>query len=71
MPKQVKNKWLGARVDDSLSERVTQYIEASDDLTMGTLIREAVMEYMINHPVKQPRKETILDSVRKLSGKEK
>lgn len=72
MPKQVKNKWLGARADDNLSAQVTRYIEASDNLTMGDLVREAVEEYMINHPVKQTRdtNDALPDSVRGLTGKE-
>lgn len=53
--KPIKNKWLGARADEALNAEVTAYLEASDDLTMGALVRKAVKEYMLNHPHKEPQ----------------
>jgi hypothetical protein len=49
----VKDKWLGARVDKPTEEKVNEYLNASDDLTMGALVRKSVNEYMLNHPLKE------------------
>lgn len=54
MAKPVKSKWLGARVDSVMDGKVTAYIETAE-ITMGDLLREAVNEYMANHPIKTPR----------------
>lgn len=51
MARRVKDKYLGARVDDDMSARVDTYIAAAH-ITMGDLLRAAVTEYMINHPAK-------------------
>lgn len=53
--KQIKDKWLGARVDPAQYERVDDYIKANEELTMGDLVRKGVEEYMLNHPVKKPQ----------------
>lgn len=53
MAKQIKDKWLGARVDLQMDARVTAYTAAAET-TMGDLVRDAVNEYMVNHPVKHP-----------------
>lgn len=50
----VKDKWLGARVDAPTEVKVNEYLGASDDLTMGALVRKSVNEYMLNHPLKEP-----------------
>jgi hypothetical protein len=47
--KKLKDKWLGARVDEDLSSLVEVYIDAAD-MTMGDLVRKAVKEYMNSHP---------------------
>lgn len=52
MPKKVKTEWLGGRVDDDLKEKVEEYIDATE-MTMGQLIRKAVMEFMQNHPAEE------------------
>ena len=59
MAKKVKDKWLGARVDENLDGLVDTYIDAAE-LTMGELVRLAVVEYMNNHPIAptKPRKAT-------------
>lgn len=51
MARRVKDKYMGARVDDDTFARVLEYIEAQH-LTQGDLVRAAVEEYIINHPVK-------------------
>ena len=53
MAKQVKDRWLGARVDAATDKRVSDYTEAAE-INMGDLVRDAVNEYIINHPVKNP-----------------
>ncbi len=51
--KPIKDKWLGARVDKPTEQKVNAYLDASDDLTMGALVRKSVNEYMLNHPLKE------------------
>lgn len=51
--KPIKDKWLGTRVDKSTEARVNEYIDASDELTIGALMRKSVNEYMLNHPLKK------------------
>ena len=53
--KPVKDKWLGARVDAPTEAEVNAYLEAHDDLTMGAMVRKAVKEYMLNHPLKEKK----------------
>lgn len=53
MSKPVKNKYLGARIDEATNTRIGAYIEAADT-NMGDLVRDAVDEYIINHPATQP-----------------
>ena len=55
MAKNLKTKWLGARVDDDMSERVTTYIDKADGIDMAILIRLAVDEYIKRHPVMEPQ----------------
>lgn len=50
--KQIKDKWLGARVDEAFEANVLAYIDASDEMNMGILVRQGVVEYMQNHPIK-------------------
>lgn len=57
MAKAVKTKWLGARVDDALSGRVALYIEQADGLDTAALIRVAIEEYLVNHPITEPIKQ--------------
>lgn len=54
MARQVKSKWLGARVDAELEAKVAIYTETTDT-TMGDLLRKAIKEYLDNHPIKTPR----------------
>lgn len=51
MAKKVKNTWLGARADEDLETKVTAYIEKAD-MSMADLVRQGVIEYMHNHPIK-------------------
>lgn len=62
--KKLKDKWLGARVDEDLSSAVEVYIDAAD-ITMGDLVRKAVKEYMIVHPTEpsQLTKATTIGSL--------
>lgn len=53
--KPTKDRWLGARVDASTEAKVSAYLEASDDLTMGAMVRRAVNEYILNHPLKEQK----------------
>jgi len=53
--KPIKDKWLGARVDGPTEVKVNTYLDASDDLTMGALVRKSVNEYILNHPLKEPK----------------
>lgn len=50
MARKVKEDWLGGRTDPDQKERVEDYIDKAD-MTMGELVRKAVDEYMLNHPV--------------------
>lgn len=58
MAKPVKDKWLGARVDADMDNRVKLFTEATQ-MDMGELVRKAVDEYIINHPVKKPTKSAV------------
>ena len=51
--RQLKSKWLGARIDDNSYDKIIAYIDTSTDIDgMGDLLRRAVMEYLANHPIK-------------------
>lgn len=52
MGKRTKDKQIYVRVDDVESEKINAYVEASGNLDVSKLIRVAVAEYMINHPIK-------------------
>lgn len=52
MAKKVKTTWLGARADDELMAKVTAYTEAVE-MSQADLVREGVLEYMRNHPIKK------------------
>lgn len=70
MARQAKTKWVSARVDDATDMRFTTYLEATE-LNMGELIRQAVDEYIINHPVKPPREsDTLPSGIKQLAGKD-
>lgn len=49
--KKIKDKSLNARVDDAYHGKVQEYIHAAD-MNMGDLVRDAVSEYMANHPAR-------------------
>lgn len=57
MAKPVKDRWLGARIDAPMDVKVKAYTEAAG-MDMGELVRDAVSEYMVNHPVKDPSTKT-------------
>lgn len=50
--RKVKTEYLGGRVDSDLKEQVEEYIDNAQ-LSMGDLIRRAVVEYMKNNPIKE------------------
>lgn len=50
MARKVKDEWLGARIDKDLAGLVDVYIDAAE-ISMGDLVRKAVKEYMVNHPL--------------------
>lgn len=49
----VKSKWIGARVDDTMDKTIADYATKAD-ITTGQLVRRAIVEYMQNHPNKEP-----------------
>lgn len=52
MGNKVKNDWLGSRVDGDTKEIVEDYIDRSPLIeTQGQLIRQAVIEFIKNHPL--------------------
>ena len=51
MARPIKDKWLGARVDEALYVSVDSYVKTVE-ISMGDLLRLAVEEYLNNHPVK-------------------
>lgn len=63
--KQIKDKWLGARVDEAFESKVLTYIDASDEMNMGILVRQGVLEYMANHPVKHSNAKANVNDVPK------
>jgi hypothetical protein len=55
MAKKLKEKWLGVRVDNETYETIQEYVKATDSYIAG-LVRDAVLEYMVNHPVNDVHK---------------
>lgn len=53
MAKQVKDQWVGMRSDKAFKSMINDYIHAAE-IDMADLLRSAVTEYMVNHPIKQP-----------------
>lgn len=56
-PKNVRDKYIGARVHNDFFNKVLEYI--GEEHTQGDLVRAAVKEYMENHPLKNPTEPTI------------
>lgn len=50
-PKKIKDHLLAARIDEDFEAKVVEYTDAADLLT-ADLVRKAVKEYMLNHPIK-------------------
>lgn len=50
--RKVKTTYLSGRADSDLKDQVDEYVEAAD-ISMGQLVRKAVIEYMENHPNKE------------------
>lgn len=53
MAKQLRDKWLGARTTAAFLEQIDDYLELAE-LNQAELVRQSVVEYMANHPVKKP-----------------
>lgn len=52
MARKVKERYIGARVDEDQGARVDAYVEMSADIdSAGDLIRKALNDYMTNHPI--------------------
>lgn len=51
MKRQIKDKWLGTRVDGPYLLRVRSYADGAG-LDVSDLVRDSVDEYMSNHPLK-------------------
>jgi hypothetical protein len=62
----VKDRYIGARVDPVFGGEVNNYLAQLDDTTMGDLIRKAMKEYMLNHPLKGA--PTVDPSIKALGG---
>lgn len=58
MAKKVKEHYVGARVDLDELARLNAYTEVTE-MSMGDLIRKAITEFTINHPIKQPIKSAV------------
>lgn len=54
MARKIKDGYLGTRVDTDYGSKVDAYVEATE-MTKGDLVRDAVTEYMANHPIKKPK----------------
>lgn len=52
MSRTKKSKYIGGRVDEVYFAKVLAYIEATSLETQGQLVRAAVDEYILNHPIK-------------------
>lgn len=63
----IKDRYIGARVDEVFGGEVDNYLSYLDDVTMGDLIRKSVKEYMLNHPLKGTPE--IDPSIKALTGK--
>lgn len=51
MARRTKDSWLGARVEQELTEQVEAYIDATG-MTKGDFVRLASKEYLWAHPVR-------------------
>lgn len=51
MARKLKSHAISGRVDDDEYEQVSLYIEHAE-IGMADLVRDAVQEYMVNHPIK-------------------
>lgn len=65
--KPIKDRYVGARVDGFFDKQISTYISAAD-LTMGDLVRRAVKEFMLAHPVKGV--PSVDPSIKSLAGQE-
>lgn len=54
MAKPVKDKWFGARYSAGTLAPIHEYLKIAE-MDGAELIRQAVVEYMANHPVKKPK----------------
>lgn len=61
--KQIKDKHLAARIDDAFEAKVLAYIDASDEMNMGILVRQGVLEFMQNHPIKHSNAKANVNDV--------
>lgn len=66
--KPIKDRYIGARVDEVFGGEVNNYLEHLDDTTMGDLIRKALKEFMFNHPIKGST--PVEPSIKALAGQE-
>lgn len=66
--KPIKDRYVGARVDQTFGRELDNYVDNVDDMTMGDLIRKALREFMANHPLKGA--PGVDPSLKALAGKE-
>lgn len=50
MAREIKNKYIGARVDPTFAAIITEYLDKSNKI-MGEMIRSAIKEYIEAHPL--------------------
>jgi hypothetical protein len=66
--KPVKDRYVGARVDEFFDKELTAYLSASEDLTMGDMVRKSLKEFMLNHPIKGV--PSVDPAIKSLAGQE-
>lgn len=53
MAKNIKLRFFGTRVDQPTFAKIKEYVEIAET-DLSQLVRNAIAEYMANHPVKNP-----------------
>lgn len=59
MAKKRQEKWLSIRASQGFIDIANEYTEATD-MDKSQLVREAIKEYMLNHPIKAEPESTTL-----------
>jgi hypothetical protein len=56
MAKQLKDQPIGARITAEMKKEVDHFVEHSEDMSLGRLIRLGIQEYMWGHPIETTKK---------------